>query len=72
MILLSSVKTLTNSEDFSECRIKGSVLASFPAIGRFSPVFTPYWMLEKSAKMYISPAAFEIIFWITGSFKNSC
>jgi hypothetical protein len=50
MILFSSVKTL--SENFSESRIKSSVLASFPAIGRFSPLFTPHWMLEKSAKMY--------------------
>ncbi len=52
MILNSSMKTLTISENFSESHIKSCVLASFPAIGRFSPVFTPYWMLEKSAKMY--------------------
>jgi hypothetical protein len=53
-ILPSSTKTLTNTEDCSESRIKISVPASIPAIGRLSPVFIPYWMQEKSAKMYIS------------------
>jgi hypothetical protein len=37
------------------------VPAFFPAIGRLSPAFTSYWMQEKSAKMYISLAAFETI-----------
>ncbi len=37
----------TNSSDCSESRIKIFVPASFPSIGRFSPVFTtPYWMQE--------------------------
>jgi hypothetical protein len=49
-ILLSSKKALTYSEDCSESPIKIYVLASFPAIGRFSPVFSPYWKQEKSAK----------------------
>ncbi len=45
-LLLSSMKTLIESEDYSESRIKNSVPASFPAIGRFSPVYNPYWMQE--------------------------
>ncbi len=49
-MLLSSLKTLTNSEDCSESRIKISVSASFPAIGRFSTVYKPYWMQENSRK----------------------
>jgi hypothetical protein len=40
-ILLSSMKTFTNSEDGFESRIKISVPASFPAIDRFSLLFTP-------------------------------
>ncbi len=41
-VLLSSMKTISNlnSEDCSKSRIKISVTASFPAIGRFSPVFS--------------------------------
>jgi hypothetical protein len=49
-ILLSSKKAFTNSENCSESPIKIYVLASFPAIGRFSPVFFPYRNQEKSAK----------------------
>jgi hypothetical protein len=60
-------KHLLLPEDFSESRIKISVLTSFPAINRFSPVFTPsYWMQEKSAKSRMSLAAFGKIFRITG------
>jgi hypothetical protein len=34
--------TTGNSEDYSESPIKIPVPASFPSIGRFSPVFTSY------------------------------
>jgi hypothetical protein len=40
------MKTLTNSEDCSESCIRIYVPASFPAIGRFSPLFTSYWMQD--------------------------
>jgi hypothetical protein len=40
----------TNSEDCSESRIKISVQASFCAIGRFYPVFTPYWMQAREIR----------------------
>jgi hypothetical protein len=60
---ITKTLTGTNSEDGYESRIKISIPASFPAIGRFSPVFIPYWMQEKSAKMYeyMSLAAFGTI-----------
>jgi hypothetical protein len=48
---LSFTKILTYSENFSENLIKNYVPASILAIGRFSPVFTPSWMQEKSTKM---------------------
>jgi|694.fasta_scaffold35085_8 hypothetical protein len=52
---------------------QNSVPASFPVIGRFSPVFTPYWgMQEKSAKMRMSLAEFRTIFRVTGGFRNNC
>jgi hypothetical protein len=60
------MKTLTHDEDCSKSRIKILVLASFPAIGQFAPVFTPYWMQKKSTKMYISLAASGTVFKITG------
>jgi hypothetical protein len=44
--LLSSIKTLTNFEDYSGCRIKNSVLAFFSAIDLFSPVFSVYPFLD--------------------------
>ncbi len=55
------MKTLTNSEDCSESRIKMYVLASFPATGRFSPMLPPIKMQEKSAKIFISSSAFVTI-----------
>jgi hypothetical protein len=36
------MKTLTHDEYCSKSRIKILVLASFPAIGQFAPVFTSY------------------------------
>jgi hypothetical protein len=53
-IFLSSLEKLTKSEDFSESHIKHFVPVAFPETGRFSSVFIPYWMQEKSAKMYMS------------------
>jgi hypothetical protein len=55
------MKTITNSEDFSESRIKMYVLASFPATGRFSPMIPPLKMQEKSGKKF---------FHFIGGFRN--
>jgi hypothetical protein len=55
-ISLAPMKILTNSE---ECSGEGSriiiFVPAFPsATGRFSPLFTPHWMQEKSAKIYMT------------------
>jgi hypothetical protein len=57
-----ALKPLANSEECCKNRIQISILDSFPAIGQFSPVISPFRMQEKSAKIYISPAAFGTIF----------
>ncbi len=51
---------------------KFSVLASFPAIGHFSPVFTTYIECRKNPlKCTFKLAAFGTIFGFTGDFRNN-
>jgi hypothetical protein len=47
-ILLASLKTPTNSKDFTESRIRILFQLPLSFTGRFSLVPNPYWMQENS------------------------